>query len=46
MLYAFFFSFFNVQKYGSTLELEKVLVEYYNVNYAQENTANYILGWH
>lgn len=37
---------FYVQKYGTTAELEKVPVEYYNVNYAQENTVNEILGWH
>lgn len=39
-------TFFYVQKYGTTAELEKVLVEYYNVNYAQENTVNEVLGWH
>lgn len=36
-------SFFYVQKYGTTGELEKVFVEFCNVNYAQENTVNEIL---
>lgn len=37
---------FYLQKYCTTAELKKVLVEYYNVNYAQENTVNEILGRH
>lgn len=36
-------TFSYVQKSGTTVELQKVLVEYYNVNYAQENTVNDVL---